>query len=179
MNATPRCTLVTGGAASGKSAFAERLCAQLGQRRLYLATARKHGAEMDAKIARHRARRDASWRTIECDTDLNAVLAQPQDVDSILLDCLTLWLSNVMEDGGDIDAATDGLVAALNRCHVPVVIVTNEVGQGIVPDNALARRFRDAQGILNQRIAVHCDLVVAVMSGLPLVLKGRLPEGLS
>jgi adenosylcobinamide kinase/adenosylcobinamide-phosphate guanylyltransferase len=179
MDRLPNLTLVTGGAASGKSAFAERLCAAGAGQKVYLATAVAHDDEMHSKIARHRARRDASWLNIEAPVDLATPLAERSRGEVVLVDCLTLWLSNLMAEDRDVDAAIGELVQKLDLCAAHLILVTNEVGQGIVPENALARRFRNAQGRLNQTLAQHADLVVAVMSGLPLVLKGDLPGGVA
>ena len=172
--------LVLGGARSGKSAFAQRYvettAAARGARPVFVATAQAHDLEMAARIADHVAARDARWRTVEAPYDLAAVVAEsatPQRV--LLVDCLTLWLSNLLVRGDDLDQVTDGLVGRVERLRTPVVFVSNEVGSGIVPDNALARRFRDAQGRLNQRIAAVCPAVVLVTAGIPLALKGSLP----
>ena len=173
----PQLTLVTGGAASGKSRFAEALVVASGRRKVYVATAQAFDAEMAAKIARHRADRGELWRTIEAPLDLAGALGQEWSDEIVLVDCLTMWLSNHLLAENDPGAEADRLMAALDAVRVPVVLVTNEVGQGVVPDNALARRFRNAQGALNQRVAARADLVVGVMAGLPLVLKGVLPEG--
>jgi adenosylcobinamide kinase/adenosylcobinamide-phosphate guanylyltransferase len=169
-------SLILGGASSGKSAYAEGLCAASGRPRAYLATAEARDAEMAARIARHRAARGGGWRNVEAPRDAAGALrgARPEEV--VLLDCATLWLSNVMLDGGaDLGAEVEGLLAALAACRAPCVVVSNEVGLGIVPDTALGRRFRDAQGALNQRIAARAGLVVLVAAGLPLVLKGAAP----
>lgn len=170
-NALPPLTLVTGGAASGKSALAEARVLASGLSPVYIATAQAWDDEMRTKIALHRARR-SGWREIEAPDDLPAALSTLRDGDAALVDCLTLWLTNVMLAEADIAAAGDALAQALSASPAPVVCVTNEVGQGIVPDHALGRRFREAQGRLNQRIAAQADNVVAVMAGLPLVLKG-------
>lgn len=171
MNSLPKLTLVLGGAASGKSAYAEGLIAGSGLQKVYIATAQVYDAEMEAKVARHREMRGEGWITYEEPLDVSAILSQVQVGQAVLLDCATLWLSNVMLADHDIAAASAGLVQGLADCAAPVVIVSNEVGQGIVPDNALARRFRNAHGALNQAIAAQADSVVAVMAGLPLVLK--------
>lgn len=171
-------TLVVGGAASGKSALAERLVRNQGARWLYVATAEVHDVEMEAKIAAHRARRDAGWRTVECPLDPGSALDFVNE-DAVLIDCATLWLSNLLLAGADLQAAEAGLMAALDRCPVPVVVVSNEVGQGVVPETPLGRRFRNAQGGLNQRLAARAALVVAVIAGLPMVLKGEMPAGLA
>jgi adenosylcobinamide kinase / adenosylcobinamide-phosphate guanylyltransferase len=171
----PRLSLVVGGARSGKSAFAEALVLGSDHRRRYIATAEPHDDEMRERIAQHQRDRGADWTTVEAPLDLVAALATAREGEVVLIDCATLWLTNLMLGDRDIPAATEGLVAALAACPAPVVIVTNEVGWGIVPDNALARRFRDAQGRLNQRLAGEAGLVVTVIAGLPMVLKGMLP----
>jgi adenosylcobinamide kinase/adenosylcobinamide-phosphate guanylyltransferase len=169
-------SLVLGGAASGKSAFAESLVRQTGRPRTYLATAQAFDSEMRDKITAHRLARGDGWRTVEEALDLAAVLAA-QDRDGIvLLDCATLWLTNVMLAEQDIATAAAGLMTALAACPAPVVVVTNDVGGGIVPDSTLGRAFRTAQGRLNQDLASVAGLVVLVTAGLPLVLKGTLPQ---
>ncbi len=170
-NSLPPLTLVIGGAASGKSALAEARVLGSGLTPVYVATAQGWDDEMRAKIARHRARR-SGWREIEAPMDLPAALATLRVGEAALVDCLTLWLTNVLLAETDLAEAEDALVAALAASLAPMVCVTNEVGQGIVPDTPLGRRFREAQGRLNQRIAAQADSVVAVMAGLPLVLKG-------
>lgn len=162
-------TLVLGGARSGKSRYAESLMAALPPPRIYLATAEARDAEMAERIAAHRTRRGATWRTIEEPHDVASVLAA--DEGTILADCMTLWLSNRMLAGADMDTEIDELEAALDVRSWPVVLVSNEVGFGIVPDNALARRFRDLQGHLNQRLAARADRVVLVVAGLPVMVK--------
>ncbi len=131
---------------------------------------------MRERIAQHRQTRGAGWTTVETPRDLAAALGQVPEGSVVLVDCVTLWLTNHMLGESDLTAQTQGLLAALAACPGPVAVVSNEVGWGIVPDNALARRFRDAQGRLNQQIAAQADLVLGVMAGLPIVLKGRLPE---
>ena len=138
---------------------------------VYIATAQAFDAEMQAKIAAHRSARGAGWRTLEEPVDLPAALAHMTEKDAVLIDCATLWLTNVILSEASVDAAEAGLLQALATCPAPVVIVSNEVGSGIVPDNALSRRFRNVQGRLNQRLATQADSVVAVMAGLPLTLK--------
>ncbi|GAB4289274.1 MAG: bifunctional adenosylcobinamide kinase/adenosylcobinamide-phosphate guanylyltransferase [Roseovarius sp.] len=171
----PGVTLVLGGAASGKSTFAEDLVRRSGRGLVYLATAQVQDAEMRAKVARHRRLRGAGWQTIEEPRDPGRVLAGISAECAVLLDCATMWLSNHLLAGSDLAEQQAGLMAALAGCAAPVVIVSNEVGLSVVPDNALARRFREAQGRLNQALAARADLVVNVIAGLPLVLKGRLP----
>jgi adenosylcobinamide kinase/adenosylcobinamide-phosphate guanylyltransferase len=170
-----RLTLVLGGARSGKSRYAETIIMALPPPWIYVATAQALDAEMTARIAAHRARRGAGWSTVETPRDLVATLAANEKA-PILVDCLTLWLSNLMMADAPIDAEFDRLAQALAKATAPVVLVANEVGSGIVPDNALARRFRDLQGGLNQRIAARADTVVLLVAGLPLFLKGR-PTG--
>ena len=171
----PRLTLVLGGAASGKSAFAEGLVLRSGRAPVYLATAEALDAEMRGKVKRHRARRGAEWRTIEAPRDPGAALAAVTAAEAVLLDCATMWLSNHLLAGGDLDAAEAALLSALDACAAPVAVVSNEVGHSVVPENALARRFRNAQGKLNQRLAARAGLVVLVVAGLPMPLKGALP----
>ncbi len=171
----PRLSLVLGGAACGKSAFAESLVTQASAKPTYIATSQVFDDEMAAKVAAHRSMRGENWTTIEEPLDIAAALAiAPKDV-PVLVDCATLWLTNVILGEHDLDAQTATLFEALSTARQPIVIVSNETGQGIVPENALARRFRNAQGRLNQDLAARADLVVAVMAGLPMVLKGQLP----
>lgn len=159
-------TLVTGGARSGKSALAERLTLRHGDAPIYIATAEARDAEMAARIALHRQRRAGGWQVIEEPQDLATVLVGSDGRGPRLVDCLTLWLANG-GDGADIDR----LALVLGRMRSPVVLVTNELGQGIVPDNALARRFRDRHGLMNQAVATVADQVWMAVSGQPLRLK--------
>jgi adenosylcobinamide kinase / adenosylcobinamide-phosphate guanylyltransferase len=163
-------TLVLGGARSGKSRYAESLIAALPPPWGYVATAEARDDEMIARIAEHRARRTPRWKTIEAPHELAEaiVLCQPMPV---MVDCLTLWLSNMMLAGADIDAEVVRLERALEAASAPVVLVANEVGSGIVPEFPLGRKFRDLQGMLNQRIATRADRVVLMVAGLPLVVK--------
>lgn len=173
LDASARLTLVIGGARSGKSAFAERLCLASGLRPIYLATAEARDAEMAARIAQHQARRAPPWRSVEASLDLTDALESYASAQAIVLvDCLTLWLSNVIEANRAPDAEAARLIATLPTLAGPVVFVSNEVGLGIVPDNPLARRFRDEAGRLNQRIAEVADRVLFITAGLPLALKG-------
>ncbi len=172
----PRLTLVLGGARSGKSRHAEAMIGGAAREAIYLATAQAFDAEMAERIRRHRGRRAEPgairWETVEEPIGLArrlADLAQPGR--PILVDCLTLWLSNLMLAGRNIAAETDALLAALPALAGPVVLVGNEVGLGIVPENALAREFRDHAGELNQRVAAVSDRVVFMAAGLPLVMK--------
>lgn len=169
--ALPPVTLVLGGVRSGKSRFAQGLIGRAGAG-LYLATAEAGDEEMAARIREHRRRRGACWATIEEPLELAAALAENADpARPIVVDCLTLWLSNLIHAGRDIDGEADKLVRALPGLSGPVVFVSNEVGLGIVPENGLARAFRDHAGILNQRMAEASDLVVLMAAGLPLALK--------
>jgi len=171
----PGVTLVLGGAASGKSVFAENLVAGTGRGLVYIATAQAHDAEMKDKIVRHQQMRDRKWRTIEAPLDTGRTLAAVAGDQAVLLDCATMWLSNHLLADGDLEEAEAGLMAGLALCPAPVVIVTNEVGSSVVPENVMARRFREAQGRLNQKLAARAGLVVLVVAGLPQVLKGELP----
>jgi adenosylcobinamide kinase/adenosylcobinamide-phosphate guanylyltransferase len=172
-------TLVLGGASSGKSNAAETLCLAQNLPRIYIATAQIYDDEMRATVDQHKLERGPEWDTIEAPQDVASVLQTAPCTQVILIDCLTMWLTNHMLVGADIDAETTKLIDALKICASPVVLVSNEVGQGIVPDNALARKFRVAQGRLNRQIAAEADCVVGVMAGLPFALKGALPDALA
>jgi adenosylcobinamide kinase/adenosylcobinamide-phosphate guanylyltransferase len=171
----PRATLVLGGARSGKSRTAEAIIRDLagpGGARVYVATAEALDDEMRARIAAHRASRGAGWRTIDAPLAIAATIAaEARPGAAVLVDCLTLWLSNLMHHGQDVEAATRELVVALAAARGPVVLVANEVGLGIVPDNALARAFRDHAGRMNQAVAAAAGRVVLVAAGLSLTLK--------
>lgn len=175
MTTRARTTLILGGARSGKSRIAEDLTlsmAKPGHAAVYIATAQAFDTEMYQRINAHRERRGGAWSTIEESLDLPAAVLDASTADTcVLVDCLTLWLSNLMHAEHDIDAATDALIDALARAPGPIVLVSNEVGQGIVPDNALARRFRDLAGVLHQRCAAACDSVLFVTAGLVQTLK--------
>jgi len=162
---------VLGGARSGKSRYAEGLITALPPPWVYVATGEALDAEMGGRIAAHRARRGDGWTTVEAPRALAAALSEHAAA-PVLVDCLTLWLSNLMMADAAVDDEIERLLEALTKVPGPVVLVANEVGSGIVPDNALARRFRDLQGSLNQRIAAVADRVVLMVAGLPLILKG-------
>lgn len=169
-----RSLLVLGGARSGKSAYAQKRCETLGRRLVYIATAHPGDEEMAERIGRHRADRGPCWSTIEAEVDLCGALADAmQQADAVLVDCLTLWLSNLMLGGHDIAVARDDLARMTRQASVPLVMIANEVGLSIVPDNTLARRFRDEAGWMNQEIAAAAQEVVLVTAGLPLSLKAR------
>jgi len=172
-NVCPHLTLVLGGARSGKSRYAESLITAHPPPWVYVATAEAFDDEMRARIADHRARRGADWRLIEAPRDLAGALTGLGEGGAVLVDCLTLWLTNLMLADADLESESTRLQTALADIAVPVVLVSNEVGFGIVPDNALARRFRDAQGRLNQCIADVAARVVLMVAGLPLVVKER------
>jgi adenosylcobinamide kinase/adenosylcobinamide-phosphate guanylyltransferase len=164
-------TLVLGGARSGKSRYAEWLLATYQPPWIYVATAEARDDEMAERIAAHKARRDAGWQTIEAPHDLAGALETAPAGAAVLVDCLTLWLSNLLEGPFDIDAQTTRLQQVLAGRSGPTVLVANEVGLGIVPDNALARRFRDLQGTLNQALAAQAPRVVMMVAGIPVAVK--------
>lgn len=169
-------TLVLGGARSGKSRFALEQADRLALPATLIATAQALDAEMAQRIDRHRADRGAGWRVVEEPYDLVAALtreAQPGRV--VVVDCLTLWLSNLMHAARDVAREGEALAACLGAAPCEVVLISNEVGLGLVPDNPLGRAFRDAQGWLNQRLAQVCGRVVFVAAGLPLTLKDEAP----
>jgi adenosylcobinamide kinase/adenosylcobinamide-phosphate guanylyltransferase len=165
-------TLVLGGARSGKSLYAENLIVALPPPWTFVATAEAGDAEMAERIAAHRLRRGENWQTVEAPHDLSASLAAVAPDRPVLLDCLTLWLSNRMLVGAALDAEIARFEAVLDGRRAPVVVVSNEVGSGIVPGNELSRRFRDMQGRLNQQMAARADRVVLMVAGLPVMVKG-------
>lgn len=170
-----RVTFILGGAASGKSLFAEKLVMKHSGTRTYIATSHVIDSETQQKIATHIARRDEGWTTIEAPLALAGAISGLPAGQICLVDCITMWLANHMAAGSDPGREQAALLAAIAASKAPLVIVSNEVGQGIVPDNALARRFREAQGRLNMALAAAADTAVLVAAGLPLVLKGALP----
>ncbi len=165
-----RITMVTGGARSGKSVLAEKLAARWDLPAIYIATAQALDHEMTQRIALHRDRRGSGWNTVEAPQDLALALARTDGQGVRLVDCLTLWLSNILE-AGPTAPRIEALCHALAEQQSPVVLVTNELGLGIVPENALARRFRDQHGWMNQAVANVADQVWMAVSGLPLQLK--------
>lgn len=170
---TGRISLILGGGRSGKTARALALCAD--PPHVYLATAQALDGEMEARIVAHRAERGASWSVIEAPLEIvDALRGAADGKTTILVDCLTLWLSNLMHHGRDVAAETDRLVDTLAASPNRIVLVSNEIGLGLVPMEKLSREFRDAQGLLNQRIAAAANHVEFVAAGLPLTLKGAL-----
>lgn len=167
-------TLILGGARSGKSRFAESLA---GVKKYYIATAQVHDEEMRLRIAAHQKQRGHGWITHEAPFDLVTKLVEIDEAENfILLDCLTLWLSNLLLAEADCSEMVFELVEHLKDAKANIVIVSNEVGLGIVPDNKLGRAFRDIQGIANQGVVAVADHVVFIAAGLPLLLKGSLPR---
>jgi adenosylcobinamide kinase/adenosylcobinamide-phosphate guanylyltransferase len=169
----PRVTLVLGGARSGKSAFAEQLVGA-SEKPIYFATAEASDEEMIERIRRHRARRAARWITVEEPLELVSSLSQhvsPQS--AVLVDCLTVWLGNLIHAGRNIDTETNALVELLPTLGGGVVFVSNEVGMGIVPENKMARDFRDQAGRLHQALAARADSVYLVVAGIATTLKGN------
>ena len=167
-----RLTLVLGGARSGKSRHAEGLAATYAEK-TYIATAEAFDDEMRERIARHQTQRGEGWTTLEAPLDLAGELAAASGF--VLVDCITVWLGNLMHHERDVPAELDRLIGVLDRVEARVVLVSNEVGLSIVPENAMARRFRDLQGIANQRLAEAADEVIFVAAGLPLTLKSPAP----
>ena len=164
--------LVLGGARSGKSRFAEQIGEGSDDTLVYIATAQAFDAEMTARIARHRDDRPPRWQTVECPLEIvGAIEAYDAPGQTIVIDCLTLWLSNLMLSDHDCGVTSTALAAALGTAKSTVILVSNEVGQGIVPDNALARQFRDEAGWLNQKIAQCADEVWFITAGLAHRLK--------
>ncbi|MEM8653942.1 MAG: bifunctional adenosylcobinamide kinase/adenosylcobinamide-phosphate guanylyltransferase [Pseudomonadota bacterium] len=171
----PDLTLVLGGAASGKSQWAETLILNSGLKPVYLATSRIWDQEMQAKVDLHQARRGLEWVTVDAAQGVEDALDVAKADQCVLLECATMWLTNLMMDDADLTDAQTLLFEALGACAAPVVVVSNEVGQGIVPENALARRFREAQGRLNIALAAQADTVWHVLAGLPQLRKGVAP----
>lgn len=164
--------LVLGGARSGKSQYAQKLAEASGRHPILIATAEAHDAEMAARIGRHAAERGPNWAVVEEPVALAGALRREARADRIVVvDCATLWLSNLLLQQADLAGATRELARGVAQLSGPVIFVSNEVGGGIVPENPLARAFRDAQGRLNQALAEACEAVVLISAGLPLQLK--------
>ena len=167
-----RSLLVLGGARSGKSAYAQSLAEGAATERLYLATAEPGDVEMAARIARHQSERGAGWTTREEPLAMvEALSAETREGRVVLVDCLTLWLANLMLAGRAVDAEIDRLAEAIPALEGPAVIVSNEVGLGLVPDTRLGREFRDSHGRANREVAHACDAVVLIAAGLPSLIK--------
>ncbi len=164
--------LVLGGARSGKSRHAESLVEARPPPWRYIATAEPLDEEMRRRIDAHKARRGSGWHTVEAPLELAPALDDRADGMAVLVDCLTLWLSNLMLNERRVDEAVDGLLTALERRRAPTVLVSNEVGLGIVPDNALARDFRDAAGDLHAKLAARAEHVHFMVAGIPTIVKG-------
>lgn len=164
-------TLVFGGAASGKSKYAEKLIFESGLERFYIATSQVYDDEMRAKVEQHKVQRGDGWTTIEEPTNVSKALDNVSADGVVLIDCATLWLTNLMLGEADIDAMIPDFIEACRRCPAPVVVVSNELGLGIVPETSMGRRFRNLHGAMNQQIAEAADHVVFVAAGLPMVLK--------
>jgi adenosylcobinamide kinase/adenosylcobinamide-phosphate guanylyltransferase len=164
-------TFIIGGARSGKSAHAERLITVLPAPWTYVATAQAFDDEMRERVAIHQSRRNAEWRTLEAPLDLAGALEQVGEGAAVLVDCLTLWLSNHLLAEHDVTRECDRLEKVLATPKGPWFVVSNEVGMGIVPDNQLARRFRDEAGRLNQRVAAIADRVIFMVAGIPMQVK--------
>ncbi len=170
-------TFVLGGARSGKSLFAEQRVEASSKNKIYIATAEPWDNEMRDRISVHKSRRDADWTTVDAPLKLtDALVANVRETAIVLVDCLTLWLNNLIMAGQNLEDATTDLTNTLRTRSGPVVVVSNEVGLGIVPENALARSFRDAQGRLNQQIAHVADDVFLLAAGLPMTLKTSTPS---
>ncbi|MEL6244027.1 MAG: bifunctional adenosylcobinamide kinase/adenosylcobinamide-phosphate guanylyltransferase [Pseudomonadota bacterium] len=165
--------LILGGARSGKSRRALALAESIGSTRVFIATAEAWDDEMEERIARHQDERGFGWSTREVPLDLAGELSRLEaQTDVCVVDCLTLWLSNLMHHGHDVDRETEKLCEVVSAIRIPIILVSNEVGLGIVPETRLGRAFRDAQGRLNQALARVCDRVELIAAGLPLTLKG-------
>jgi len=168
--------LITGGCRSGKSEYALRL-AEDHTKKVFIATAEAGDREMAERIERHKKRRGKDWRTVEEPVDLvEALVRSKNNAKVVVIDCLTLWLSNLLVKGDSIERImdqVDALAQEIGDAEADFIIVTNEVGAGIVPGNELARRFRDLAGLTNQRLAQVCDRVVLMVAGIPLVIKGE------
>ncbi len=171
-------TLVLGGCKSGKSSFAQTAAERKGQRRLYVATGQPTDDEMKNKIIKHQEERGVGWETCEVEIDLSeAIKKEYKDLDIILVDCITAWVTNLLmaeKTFNEILEKTDELTEAVKNSEIPVIMVSNEVGYGIVPVNSLARKFRDIAGLVNQKIAESSDNVILTVAGIPTTLKGTL-----
>ncbi|GHA50250.1 adenosylcobinamide kinase/adenosylcobinamide phosphate guanyltransferase [Amylibacter ulvae] len=175
----PKLCLIIGGAASGKSRFGELLARHAGLSKIYIATAQAFDDEMRAKIAQHRNDRGLDWTTIESPLELAQHVANAPADSIVFVDCITLWLSNNLLAENPVGELAADLMNAISTTKAPVILISNEVGQSVVPEHALARQFQNAQGRLNQDIATRADLVVHVIAGIPTAIKGQMPTGIS
>ena len=164
-------TLIIGGAASGKSEFAENLVTKSTLHKIYLASANIYDEEMQRKVEKHKIRRGNDWETISEPLEAKKMITNLKENQIMLFDCATMWLTNQVLIKADMHAEISELIEAIGISKGNLTIVTNEVGSGIVPDNSMAREFRELQGLLNQRLALICDSVIKVIAGLPLYLK--------
>ncbi|PIB23952.1 bifunctional adenosylcobinamide kinase/adenosylcobinamide-phosphate guanylyltransferase [Amylibacter kogurei] len=174
----PKLSLIIGGAASGKSRFGESLARFSEKSKLYIATAQAFDDEMHEKIAKHRIDRGTDWVTIESPFELAQHIMNASAGSVVFVDCLTLWLSNHLMVENALDGLASDLLKAITQTQAPVILISNEVGQSVVPENAMARQFQNAQGRLNQDIAKRADLVVHVIAGIPTAIKGQMPTGI-
>lgn len=174
----PQVSFVIGGASSGKTGIAERMVLGTGLNPVYIATAEPLDGGMKSKIEEHRRQRGTGWRTEEASGRADAALASVKPGEAAVFDCVTMWLAERLQANADLDADTGRLLAAFADAAGPVVAVSNETGWGGVPPNALARRFNQAQGIANQRIAAASGLALAAIAGMPVALKGVPPPWL-
>lgn len=165
-------TFILGGARSGKSWRAQSLAETAGPRRTYIATAEPFDAEMRDRIMRHQSDRGEGWTTVDAPLDLSQAIELCGSEQIILVDCLTLWLNNLLYHKRNIEIETKALIETIEHSSATIFLVSNEVGMGLVPENPLGRSFRDSQGRLNQALAQACDRVEFMAAGLPLVLKG-------
>ncbi len=170
-----RFVLVTGGRRSGKSSYALNLGESLGDKKLFIATAQALDKDMEERIARHKAERGNGWETMEVPVNISDAIKTSSIYDVVLIDCLTLWLSNLMHEGNpkekDIIEKIDALVTTSIMARPVIILISNEVGLGIIPDNPLARKFSDLAGTMNQKVAAAADMVVMTLSGIPMIIK--------
>lgn len=176
MRGTTRTTLIVGGCRSGKSSHALQLANAHAMKKIFIATCVPRDEEMQARVRRHRNERDDTWQTLEIPVEITTAIRDHSETDTVILvDCLTLWISNIMLESADMDAIqarVADLALAMEDARGPIILVSNEVGLGVVPDNALARLFRDAAGFANQTIAAACDRVIWTVAGIPVTIKG-------
>lgn len=166
---------VVGGCRSGKSRHAQELAEKITDiHRVFIATCVPYDEEMKDRVRRHQKDRGSTWTTVDAPVELaEAILKQSQNAQVILADCLTLWMSNLLMESENLESRVEELTAAINKAQCPVIIVSNEVGTGIVPENALARQYRDAAGFANQKVAACVDKVIWMVAGIPILVKGN------